>query len=175
MIDVETIRKRFRPDRITTLFVGESAPHGGTFFYNEDSILFNAMRNAFAEARNELFEGKGVFLKHFQDCGFYLDDLANEPINHLDAPIRRATRIACIPELAERIKDYEPKEIVIIMCAIRQNVLQAIREAGLDYELSPHCAAFPAMGHQTRFHREMLKIIPTLPCAKAKIRKKTNQ
>jgi hypothetical protein len=172
MCNVEKTRREFKPDSIATLFVGESAPHGGTFFYKEDSILFNAMKNAFTEARQELFEGKGVFLKHFQDCGFYLDDLADEPINHLPPPSRRAKRISGIPKLAERIKCYRPKEIVIIMCAIRRNVVQAIREAGLDYEPSLHCLAFPAMGHQPRFHKEMLEIIQTLPCTKENNRRK---
>jgi hypothetical protein len=34
---VEATRARFRPDKITTLFVGESAPDGGDFFYFGDS------------------------------------------------------------------------------------------------------------------------------------------
>ena len=94
MNEVEKTRESFKPDRITTLFVGESAPHGGTFFYFENSILFNAMRAAFAEARQESFEGKGVFLRYFLDCGFYLVDLADEPINHLDPPMRRTERVS---------------------------------------------------------------------------------
>jgi hypothetical protein len=32
-----TLRRSFRPKRITTLLVGESPPHGGTFFYKHDS------------------------------------------------------------------------------------------------------------------------------------------
>ncbi|MBR0936987.1 hypothetical protein [Bradyrhizobium jicamae] len=30
---IEAERLRYRPERITTLFVGESAPHSGDFFY----------------------------------------------------------------------------------------------------------------------------------------------
>lgn len=105
MCDVETIRKSFRPKRITTLFVGESPPHGGTFFYNEDSILFKAMKNAFENARQEDFAGRGVFLKHFEECGFYLDDLVYEPINHLGNPLRNANRQTGIQPLAARIRE----------------------------------------------------------------------
>jgi len=40
---VEVIRKRFRPERITTLFVGESAPHSGDFFYSGNTAMLRHM------------------------------------------------------------------------------------------------------------------------------------
>jgi hypothetical protein len=46
MSHFEALRRSYRPRRITTLFVGESVPHGGTFFYNQDSGLFREMRKA---------------------------------------------------------------------------------------------------------------------------------
>jgi hypothetical protein len=42
MEPVEIIRTRYRPDRITTLFVGESAPASGAFFYHGDSTMLMA-------------------------------------------------------------------------------------------------------------------------------------
>lgn len=47
-MDIETIRSTFRPDRIDVLFVGESAPTAGTFFYKGDSSAFREMRKAFS-------------------------------------------------------------------------------------------------------------------------------
>ena len=41
------LRERYRPTRVTTLFVGESAPAGGTHFYLANSNLFRATREAF--------------------------------------------------------------------------------------------------------------------------------
>ena len=37
MEPVEVTCARYRPDRITTLFVGESAPSSGAFFYHRDA------------------------------------------------------------------------------------------------------------------------------------------
>lgn len=34
----ENIRERFRPSKIKVLFIGESAPASGDFFYKEDSL-----------------------------------------------------------------------------------------------------------------------------------------
>src|SRR6516164_459292 len=76
MTSFEEIRASYRPERITTLFVGESAPHGGTFFYNQDSGLFREIRKA--------FQGGAHFLETFRQSGFYLDDLVLEPVNHLE-------------------------------------------------------------------------------------------
>ena len=46
MQPVEFTRARYRPDRITTLFVGESAPASGAFFYHGDSAMLRYMQRA---------------------------------------------------------------------------------------------------------------------------------
>src|SRR6516225_11447130 len=82
MTSFEEIRASYRPERITTLFVGESAPYGGTFFYNQDSGLFREIRKAFL--------GGALFLETFRQSRFYLDDLVLEPVNHLENANRRS-------------------------------------------------------------------------------------
>ncbi len=155
MCDVEKTRRGFKPDSITTLFVGESAPAGGTFFYDREkpSKLFEAMKR--------VFNGDAHLLDNFKKNGFYLDDLVDEPVNKTDRKLRRKRRKESIPLLARRMKCYKPKAVVIVMCAIRPMVLQAMHEAELSYE--PYCVPFPAFGNQTRFHEEMKRIIPKLP------------
>jgi hypothetical protein len=150
---VEKRREQFRPKRISALFVGESPPHGGTFFYDKNSKLFFAMQKAFG--------GADTFLEDFKTKGFYLDDLALEPINHLGKADRNAQRWKYVPSLANRIREYGADAIVIVMCAIEPMVLQAISQSGLTYE--PHKTAFPANGNQTRFANEMKSIVPQLP------------
>jgi hypothetical protein len=43
---VEAARAKFRPERITTLFVGESAPSSGDFFYHGNSAMTRHMQSA---------------------------------------------------------------------------------------------------------------------------------
>jgi hypothetical protein len=43
---VEVQRASYRPNRITTLFVGESARVNGTFFYDGNSLMVRYMRRA---------------------------------------------------------------------------------------------------------------------------------
>jgi hypothetical protein len=149
----EKLRRSYRPDRITTLFVGESAPHGGTFFYDQNSGLFREMRKA--------FEGGDTFLDDFKRNGFYLDDLAQEPVNHLLNRDRISLLNWSISSFAKRLKQYKPKAIVILLMSIRPMVMEAISEAGLQHE--PFWTPYPGFGNQPRFQKAMNEIIPNLP------------
>ena len=81
MNDLEKLRRSFRPHRITTLFVGESPPQGGTFFYRGDSVLYHKMREALGASAD--------FLAEFKAKGCYLDDLVLYPINKMKEPMRK--------------------------------------------------------------------------------------
>jgi hypothetical protein len=155
MSHLENVRKSYRPDRITTLFVGESAPHGGTFFYNQDSGLFREIRKA--------FDGKELFLEDFKRNGFYLDDLVLEPVNHLDPKNRISHCRKSISSFAKRLTNCKPEAIVILLCSIKPMVVRAMHEAGLPYQ--PFCTPYPGFGNQLRFRRAMAEIIPNLPVA----------
>lgn len=153
MSDLEELRKSYRPDRITTLFVGESAPESGKFFYSGNSSLFYAMQKAFG--------GRSTFLHDFKRSGFYLDDLVLTPVNKLKNKERSAIRWESAAKLANRLKDYKPDAIVIAMCAIESMVREAMHIAGIPYE--PHCVPHPAFGNSNRFHAAIGKIIGGLP------------
>ena len=135
--------------------MGESAPHGGTFFYNRNSGLFREIRKA--------FKGTELFLEDFKKNGFYLDDLVLEPVNHLERRNRISLCRESVSSFAKRLKSYKPEAIVILLHAIRPMVLEAMREAGLSYE--PYCTPYPGFGNQPRFHKAMIEIIPNLPVA----------
>jgi hypothetical protein len=152
---MENLRQSYRPTQITTLFVGESAPHGGTFFYNQNSGLFREIRKAFC--------GKEAFLEDFKNKGFYLDDLVLEPVNHLEHKARTSLCKDSISSFAKRLKNYKPEAIVILLMSIKPMVLEAMHEAGLSYE--PFCTPYPGFGNQPRFQKAMIGIIPNLPVA----------
>src|SRR5436305_9653152 len=137
MTTLENVRKNFRPGRITTLFVGESAPHCGTFFYNQNSGLFREIRKA--------FQGTESFLEDFKKNGFYLDDLVLEPVNHLERRDRISACRESVSSFAKRLSNYKPQAIVILLHSIKPMVLQAMSEAGLFY--TPFCTPYPVFGN----------------------------
>jgi hypothetical protein len=155
MNELEELRKSFRPARITTLFVGESAPASGNFFYGGNSTLFRAMRSAFGNRK--------TFLNDFKNNGFYLDDLVLTPVNKLEGRERSRLRKEAIPRLAKRLIEYKPKAVVVVMRAIRPMVMKAMCMASITYE--PFCVPHPALGHWTEFQNAMMMIVDSLPVA----------
>jgi hypothetical protein len=153
MNKLEELRKSFHPDCITTLFVGESAPESGRFFYSSNSSLFRAMKRAFGN--------RETFLEDFKKKGFYLDDLVLTPVNKLQNRERSRLRQDAVPELAKRLVEYKPKAVVVVMRAILPKVRNAMRMAGISYE--PFCVPHPAFGNWTRFSNAMTEIIDGLP------------
>src|SRR5437870_426763 len=83
----ETLRRRYRPEKVRILFVGEAPPVSGRFFYQQDSGLYRALRDTFIAAFPAL--RKDEFLEAFRDFGCYLVDLCGQPVDHLSHGIRK--------------------------------------------------------------------------------------
>jgi hypothetical protein len=154
---VEAARTRFRPERITTLFVGESAPASGDFFYFGNTALQRHMQRAVEDAL-----GKGDnFLERFKTYGWYLDDLVLTPVNQLTKSERNAKCLAAQDSLAARIAEYRPLAIVSLLISVKSIVDAAAIAAG---STAPRFAVpFPGMGQQARFKIAIAQIVPALP------------
>ncbi len=157
-VPVETIRLSFRPKRITTLFVGESAPYSGDFFYCGNTAMSRYMGKAMEAAG---LAGTHDFRERFKSYGWYLDDLVLSPVNQLPPPQRMKACRDAQQALAARIAQYQPTVIVTLLLRIRTIVDAAAETAG--------CAAarfalpFPGNGQQGRFRKEIALILPQLP------------
>ncbi len=154
---VEATRARFRPEQITTLFIGESAPASGDFFYYGNNAMLSHMRAAI-----ELEFGKSDdFLTTFKAYGWYLDDLVLEPVDKLTPLERDAKCRGAKDSLAHRIAHYQPLAIVTLLLRINPVVEAAAIVAN---SIAPRFTLpFPGMGNQKRFKDEMMRIIPMLP------------
>lgn len=145
-MDASALRDRYRPSRIRVLFVGESPPAGGTFFYASNSKLYAATRTAFETGVPELLLGRD-FLDDFQALGCYLDDLCLQPVNHLKGtPVleaqREAERKRGEDSLASRIRAAHPMAVVVVMKGIVANVWSAMGAADVG-DLPQHAFPFP--------------------------------
>lgn len=145
---IEQARAHYRPKPIITLFVGESPPQSGKFFYYGNTALARYMSVALRAVG--LGDG-GDFLDRFKGYGWYLDDLVLEPVNRLTRSQRTAACLRACVSLADRIAEYRPLAIVTIMLRIKDVVESAAVAAGSD---APRFAVpFPGNGQQRRFLR----------------------
>lgn len=130
MSGVEIIRRTYKPEVVKVLYIGESVPAGRTFFYNSDSILFDAIHKAYKEVLPACGNGR-TFLRFFQFKGCYLVDLCDIPVNKLPYPQRQVEREKGIIPLSEKIKKFQPQAIVILMSGIEKEVHLAISRSGI--------------------------------------------
>jgi hypothetical protein len=119
----ERLRRRYRPARVRMLFVGESPPASGRFFYQADSGLYRAIRQTFLAAFPNLKDAD--FLKSFRDLDCYLVDLCGYPVDNLPAKQRRLACAQGEPRLAATIRQLEPEVIVTIVRSIAANMQRA--------------------------------------------------
>jgi hypothetical protein len=123
----ERLRRSYRPVRVRVLFVGESPPASGRFFYQADSGLYRAIREAFVAASPAL--QKRDFLEAFRDLGCYLVDLCEKPVDRLSKVSRgKACRNGEIP-LAKTIRKLRPQILIVVVRSIAPNVKRSEQRA----------------------------------------------
>jgi hypothetical protein len=143
----EELRLRFRPERVRLLFVGESPPASGRFFYRGDSGLYRAARDLFHEV--DLSFEEEDFLSRFQGLGCYLIDLCGVPVDRLDAKSRRELCRSSEEPLGDAIRWFRPERIVSLVRSIERNVVRAASRAGWEGAI----VSVPYPGRWAR-HRE---------------------
>jgi hypothetical protein len=154
----ERLRMSYRPERLSLLFVGESRPAGGTFFYAGDSILFRYTAEAFGH--NTPADRKR-FLEVFRNSECFLADLSTTPANHLRDAERLAARTKGEAALAALIKERRPNAIVAVMKPLRPHVDRAVASARVPIK-DIFCLPFPAQGHQQEYVKGLKRVLDQL-------------
>ena len=153
----ERLQSHYRPDRVRILFVGESPPASGRFFYQADSGLYRAVREAFVLAFPSLKNDE--FLHSFSTLGCYLVDLCGEPVDNMTWGARRHACRKGETRLAQKIRALRPQTVVTVVRSIRANVKRAQIRAGWS---GPHLE-LPYPGrwhrHRTKFRRLLIPFL----------------
>jgi hypothetical protein len=153
----ERLRRRYRPAKVRILFVGESPPASGRFFYQADSGLYRATREAFVKAFPDLRERN--FLKSFRALGCYLVDLCERPVDRLPPKARRKACLAAEPKLTKTFRALRPQITIVVIRSIARNVQRSERQAnwsGQHIEL-PYPGRWTT--HRTAFIQKLAPIL----------------
>lgn len=153
----EIRREKFRPSKIRVLFIGESRPANGTFFFSGDSRLAKFTREAFYPEDGKIPEMQ-CFLQKFYSLGCFLVDLCPNPVNHLPKRERKRARREAELELAETIKTTQPVAIVVVMIGIANSVKQAAVITGAN-STPRYVLPFSAQGHERQYVAKLRNIV----------------
>ncbi|MBV8632566.1 MAG: hypothetical protein JOZ83_16690 [Silvibacterium sp.] len=160
-MNLEELRQQYHPDPIRVLFVGESRPAGGTFFYKGDSGLARYTKQAFQHAYDLPELAMADYLSGFKAAGCYLDDLCLEPVNRMSASGRRAAWKRAVEPMANRLREYSPGLIVPMLRSIESRVRQAAEKAGLLDRMRP-ALPYPGMGFHSRYITQLSRLLVEL-------------
>jgi len=149
----ERLRKLYRPDRVRILFVGESPPASGRFFYRADSGLYHAVRETFVRAFPSLRNTE--FLDSFCSLGCYLIDLCGEPVDDMTPHARRQACGRGEKRLVQKIRAIQPQTIVSVVRSIGANVRHAQERA----KWSGRYLELPYPGRWHRLRKEFRRLL----------------
>jgi hypothetical protein len=154
----ERTRRLYRPEHVRVLFIGESPPAGGTFFYDANSKLYRVTREAF-EAALPALRRNPDFLKAFQQLGCYLEDLAIVSVNGLPDDERQQACVQGVGPLARRIKPYRPLAVALVIKRIERPAREALKRAGLG-DLPLQRLPFPGRrAHELAYKAELTDLV----------------
>lgn len=147
------LRGRYRPDRVRLLFIGESPPASGRFFYNRDSGLYRAIRDAFLLIDSSITDAN--FLDRFKASGCFLTDTCPYPVDRMDPKSRRAACLEGEAKLSRTIKRLQPDAIVTLVRSVRPIVERATSAANW----SGRSIDAPYPGRWIRHREKFLELI----------------
>ena len=150
-------RRAYKPEKVWVLLIGESAPAGGTHFYLANSNLFRGVREAFARVYGRSVPDGGAFLLFFQHHGYWLIDLADEPVNRLDDQPRRQLVENGVRRVSKTISESQPAVVVVVKKSIEGQVRMALALSGHQADLI--ALPFPAMGWQSAFAEGLARVV----------------
>lgn len=159
-MNLEARRKVFLPPKVKVLFVGESPPRNGGFFYgNPDdfSPMTGHYQRVFQDVFRKPFENPKEFLEYFKSLGCYLDDICHKPVDHLSPNKRRDAIDKSIGKLSKRIEEYQPEYVITFLKRIHGYVEKAVMHTNLS--ICVRSVPFPGNSHQTKFENELKEIL----------------
>ena len=126
-MDYESLRRRYKPEQITALFIAESPParKSNRFFYLEgvtkaDALYLETMRVLFPEMTSkqtvkQIRASKAFYLTAFKDKGFYLIDATDTPIAGSSKRRKLSTLAHDSERLQEKVRGLITVDIPIVL------------------------------------------------------------
>ena len=152
----EDLRNEYKPAKVKLLFVGDSRPGGGKFFYQGDSVLYKETKKAF----DQYYNNEEFTLDRFVELNCWFVDICLEPIGHLSSKEKREQIVENMPRLINTIKKESPKAIVVCKKTIVEPEMKktSIMEK-YEEDRSIFFLPFPARGHQDLYRAGLAKAL----------------
>ncbi|HEX2911927.1 MAG TPA: hypothetical protein VH186_14050 [Chloroflexia bacterium] len=147
------------PGQIKLLFVEEYGCYQGKSFYRGNSLLFQRTREAFARAYNTGLENKKDFFDLFVRQGCYVISMNGFYRQGVEAEEREKQRKEGIALLGQRLAEYRPEQVIVVMAGLKKHVDEALKLAGLEKNASLHVVPFPTKEYAAEYTDKLVRIL----------------
>jgi hypothetical protein len=157
------LRAKYQPPKIKLIFVLESPPESGNYFYDPSGKttepLFSAMMKVIGESPATKKEGLTAFARK----GFYLVDATYQPVNKIENDRQRNEAILSdLPELIQDLRNIignRRVKIILVKANICRFLEEPLKTAGFNVINNGTVIPFPSHNHQPNFHKNIKKVI----------------
>ena len=155
------LRNTYHPDKLNLVFLLESPPASGIYFYDETGATTEPLFRGIMKLLNYKPTDKKDGLKFFKSKGYLLLDATYKQVNRLKGKERNETILSDFNNLVCVLESIcLDKEIPIIL--VKANICKLLEERltikGFNIINNGTVIPFPSTGNQNRFHTEISKL-----------------
>ena len=156
------LRNKYHPDNIKLIFLLESPPVSGKYFYDESGKITEPLFSALMKLLNYKPNDKKDGLQFFKSNGYLLVDATYKQVNKLKGKERDETILSDYDYLVsdlERICSDKEVPIFIIKANVCKLLDDRLSKIGFNIINKGAIIPFPSHGQQNIFQKEALKIL----------------
>ena len=157
-------RDQYRPSKVKLLWIAESPPTSGSYFYfqkttGRDHLFRETMRAIGLWPDKEIMK-KGVdkqpLLERFRSKGFFLIDTCSYPVDKLPDRERRRAILDGTSGLEQLVSELNPNGIIIVKSNIFDPVKRVLESSGFAGKiLNRKPLPFPSHGRQRSYRKKI--------------------
>jgi hypothetical protein len=156
------LRSRYLPSKLNLIFILESPPVSGKYFYDKTGKITEPLFSAFMKFLNYSPSDKTDGLERFKNEGYLLVDATYKEVNKLRGKIRDYTILSDYNRLIEDLENMCPEKnvaIILVKANICRMFDERLTERGFNVLNRGIVIPFPSHGQQKRFHSEISKVL----------------
>ncbi len=151
--------EKYKPEKIKFLLIAEAPGSLDTFFYNEeDNSLVTLSLETMKVVYGDLEKPKINLLEYFQNDGFYLVDVCDEPIKGTPAEKKRQLE-KCLNSLIEKVSSLvsDDTKIILISARVYAVCYDRLKKEGFNV-INESMIPFP-IGYQREFREKLTALL----------------
>lgn len=162
-MNYKRLRNKYLPEKLRVIFILESPPASGKFFYNstgrKSEPLFSAMMRLLDIKPSEKEKG----LKEFARRGYFMVDTTYTPVNRRKGKKRDQVILDSVKSLQKDLRRILEKKKCVKIILIKAHICKILEpillQAGFNVVNKGVIIPFPAFGHQREFHRRIKRLL----------------